>query len=79
MPGKRFEVKVHPKGEGWVVQSEGRTERKFDSKMPAVQYAVQRATRVHERGSRSQVVIYKRSGEVQREHIYGADPYASAG
>jgi hypothetical protein len=79
MPGKRFEVKVHPKGEGWVVQSEGRTERKFDSKMPAVQYAVQRATRVHERGSRSQVVIYKRSGEVHQEHSYGTDPYASAG
>ena len=46
MPRKRFEVKVHPKGEGWVVQSEGLTERKFADKMPAVQYAVQRATKI---------------------------------
>ena len=79
MPGKRFEVKVHPKGEGWVVQSEGLTERKFDDKMPAVQYAVQRATKIQERGGRSQVVIYKRSGGVHQEHIYGTDLYDSAG
>ena len=79
MPGKRFEVKLHPKGEGWVVQSGGLTERKFDTKMPAVQYAVQRATRIQERGSRAQVVIYKRSGDIHQEHIYGTEPYASAG
>lgn len=79
MPRKRFEVKVHPKGEGWVVQSEGLTERKFDDKMPAVQYAVQRATKIQERGGRSQVVIFKRSGEVHQQHIYGTDPYGSAG
>jgi hypothetical protein len=79
MPRKLFEVKIHPKGEGWVVQTEGLTIRKFANKMAAVQYAVQRAQTVQDRGDRSQVIIHKRNGELHQAHMYGADPYPSIG
>lgn len=79
MPRKRFEVNVHPKGEGWVVQTEGTIVRKFGDKMSAIQEAVQRARRVEQRGGLSQVVIHKRNGEFHQEYTYGNDPYPPAG
>jgi uncharacterized protein DUF2188 len=79
VPRKRFDVTVHPKGDGWVVQTEGKVIRKFDDKMSAIQEAVQRAQMVEQRGGRSKVVIHKRNGEFHEERTYGADPYPPAG
>ena len=79
MPRKRFDVRVHPKGEGWVVQTEGRTMRKFEDKMSAIREAVQRARVVEQRGGHSQVVIHKRNGEFHQEYTYGNDSYPPAG
>ena len=73
MPRKRYDVT--PDGDDWIIQTGGRTVRRFETKQPAVDDAVGRGRRQ----GNSQVVIHRKNGTIQEERTYGEDPYPPEG
>lgn len=76
---KRIRITVVPAKERWAVRQAGIAAVPFETKAPAVAYAVKRGRALWAGGQRAEVVIHGRIGQIQDRRTYGADPVRHKG
>lgn len=73
-----FRVLWNPKERMWRVSGDGSVWRSF-LKRAAVRDGVYWASRLHQSGVLTQLVIHNRDGRIESERTYGADPVRRKG
>jgi hypothetical protein len=69
---ERTRYDVVPRGEEWVVETDG----KATPPLPSQEMAVQAATRRAIEDAPAQVVVHREDGTIQEERTFGDDPAA---
>lgn len=66
---------VVPKGDEWVVETDG----KATPPLPSKELAVEAATRRAKEDAPAQVVVHRQDGTIQEERTFGDDPHPTSG